>query len=128
MKIIGYIIFLSVASWLLIGWVIVPDAPLEIFLGMLLPLLVGMSTLVLVERIYRREPAKLTPFMAGAFLGKMALYGVYVSLILGWYSLQPTPFIVSFSAYFVGLHIVEALYFRSLFKGGTGGMELREAE
>ncbi len=46
MKIIGYIIFLSVASWLLIGWVIVPEAPLEIFLGMLSPLLVGISTLV----------------------------------------------------------------------------------
>ena len=128
MKIIGYIIFLSVTSCLLICWVIVPEAPLEIFLGMLAPLLVGISTLVLVERIYRKEPAKLTSFMARAFFGKMALYGVYVSLILGWYSFQPTPFIVSFSAYFVGLHMVEALYFRSLFKGGTGGMELREAE
>jgi hypothetical protein len=128
MKIIGFIIFLSLASWLLVCWVIVPEAPLEIFLGMLAPLLVGIFTLILVERIYRREPAKLTSFMASAFLVKMVLYGVYVLLILGWYSFQPTPFIVSFSIYFVGLHMVEALYFRSLFNGGTCGMELREAE
>ena len=118
------IVFLSMISWFLIDWVMVSTASLEIFLGMISPLLIGISNLILVEKIYRKEPEKLTSFMAKAFWGKMVLYGVYFSFILGWYSLQAIPFVVSFTGYFVTFHIMEAFYFCYLFKERTDEVKL----
>jgi len=49
-------------------------------------------------------------------MGKMLLYGVYVSVVVGFYSFQVLPFAVSFTVYFIGLHLTEALYFQTLFR------------
>ena len=118
------VVFLSMISWFLIDWLMVSKASLEIFLGMISPLLIGIGNLILVEKIYRKEPEKLTSFMAKAFWGKMVLYGVYFSFILGWYSLQAIPFVVSFTGYFVAFHVMEAFYFYCLFKERTDEVKL----
>jgi uncharacterized protein YybS (DUF2232 family) len=94
----------------------VPEAAVEILLGMLSPLLLAMGTRILVDRTYRKAPQKLTSLMTQAFMGKMLLYGVYVSVIVGFYSFQVLPFAVSFTVYFIGLHLTEALYFQALFR------------
>jgi len=69
-----------------------------------------------VERTYRKAPQKLTSLMTKALLGKMLFYGVYVSVIVGFYSFQALPFAVSFTVYFIGLHLTEALYFQAVFR------------
>jgi len=114
-KIQGYIILSCIGSWALVSWM-VPEAAVEILLGMLSPLLLAMGTHILVDRTYRKAPQKLTSLMTQAFMGKMLLYGVYVSVIVGFYSFQVLPFAVSFTVYFIGLHLTEALYFQSLFR------------
>ena len=121
---IASIVFLSMISCFLIDWLMVSTASLEIFLGMISPLLIGIGNLILVEKIYRKEPEKLTSFMAKAFWVKMVLYGVYFSFILGWYSLQAIPFVVSFTVYFVVFHVMEAFYFYCLFKERTDEVKL----
>jgi hypothetical protein len=93
-----------------------PHAAVEILLGMLGPLLLAIGTLLLVERTYRKAPQKLTSLMTQAFFGKMLFYGVYVGVIVGFYSFQALPFAVSFTVYFIGLHLTEALYFQALFR------------
>ena len=93
----------------------VPNAVMEIFLGMLIPLLVAIGTIVLVERTYRKDAQRLTALMTKAFLGKMLLYGVYVAVIVGFYSFRPVPFAISLTVYFIGLHLAEALYFQTMF-------------
>ena len=93
-----------------------PHAAVEILLGMLGPLLLAIGTLILVERTYRKVPRKLTSLMTQAFFGKMLFYGVYVGVIVGFYSFQALPFAVSFTVYFIGLHLTEALYFQALFR------------
>jgi len=80
------------------------------------PLLLAIVTLILVERTYRKAPQKLTSLMTKAFMGKMLFYGVYVSVIVGFYSFQALPFAVSFTVYFIGLHLTEALYFQAVFR------------
>ncbi|MDA2924676.1 hypothetical protein MYX84_02925 [Acidobacteria bacterium AH-259-O06] len=112
---IGCITLFCVVSWALVSITFAPGAAMEIFLGMLVPLLVGIATILMVERIYRKESQKLTSFMAKAFLAKMVLYAVYMTLIVGLYSFQPIPFVISFTVYFTGLHMAEALYFRTMF-------------
>ncbi len=115
MKIQRYIIASCIGSWALIS-LMFPQVTVEILLGMLSPLLSALGTLILVDRTYRKAPQKLTSLMTQAFMGKMLFYGVYVSVIVGFYSFQAVPFTVSFTLYFIGLHLTEALYFQALFR------------
>ena len=48
--------------------------------------------------IYDKSPEKLTPFLIKAFIGKMLVYGLYIIIIFSFYSFNPIPFIISFSA------------------------------
>ena len=115
MKIQVCILFSCIGSWALVSFMC-PHAAVEILLGMLGPLLLAIGTLILVERTYRKAPRKLTSLMTQAFFGKMLFYGVYVGVIVGFYSFQALPFAVSFTVYFIGLHLTEALYFQALFR------------
>ena len=115
MKIQVCILFSCIGSWALVSFMF-PHAVVEILLGMLGPLLLAIGTLILVERTYRKAPRKLTSLMTLAFFGKMLFYGVYVGVIVGFYSFQALPFAVSFTVYFIGLHLTEALYFQALFR------------
>ena len=113
-----YIILFCVGSWGAVSVIFVPQSVTEIFLGMIIPLLLGIATILLVERIYRQDPRKLTSFMTKAAIGKMLLYGIYVVLVVGVFSFQAIPFAISFTVYFIGLHLAEALYLRSMFRTG----------
>ena len=115
MKIIGSIIVFCLSCWGLISLFFFPEAASEVFWGMLAPLTIGVVTILMVRRICSTQSRKLTRFMTRAFLGKMVIYGIYVVVILGLYSLRPVPFIISFAGFFTALHFVEALYFRRLF-------------
>ncbi len=117
MNFFWYIIVLCVASWALVSWIFAPQVGVEIFLGMIAPLLLAIGTVLMVRRIYQKDPTHLTAFMTKALLGKMVLYGVYVGLVVGWFSFDAIPFAISFTAYFIGLHLAEALHLRSIFRG-----------
>ena len=92
-----------------------PAVATELILGMFGPLAVGIATMVVVERTYRRDPAALMPLMIKAFGAKMVLYGAYVAAVVALSSLNPIPFVASFCVYFIGLHLTEAFLLRSLF-------------
>jgi hypothetical protein len=90
---------------------------LEIVLGMGGPLLVASGSWVMTERTWRRQPERLTAVMMTAFAGKLVFFAAYVALMLSVLSLRPVPFVISFTSYFIGLHLVEALSLRRLFAG-----------
>jgi hypothetical protein len=87
----------------------------EVWLGMLAPLVVVIVSWVLIERVYRANPARLTSVMIGAFAGKLVFFGAYVGLAIGVLGVQPVPFAVSFTGYFISLHLIEALWLKRLF-------------
>ena len=91
-----------------------PQAAAAAFLGMGAPLVVGLATIRLVERTVRADVTRLTARMAAAFAVKLVFYAVYVSVVVGLLGIAPVPFTLSFTFYFVGLQIAEALYFRTL--------------
>ncbi len=91
-----------------------PEAAAAAFLGMAAPLVVGLATIRLVERTVRADVTRLTARMAAAFAVKLVFYAVYVSVVIGLLRVDPVPFTLSFTFYFVGLQIAEALYFRTL--------------
>jgi len=45
----------------------------------------------------------------------MVFYGLYVSVAIALLNIEPVPFTVSFTCYFVALQFTEALYFKTLF-------------
>lgn len=91
-----------------------PETAAAAFLGMAAPLVVGLATIRLVERTVSTDVTRLTARMAAAFAAKLGFYAAYVAVVVGWLRVDPVPFTVSFTVYFVGLQIAEALYFRTL--------------
>ncbi len=57
--------------------------------------------------------------MVAAFGGKLVFFGAYVTVMLGVLSLRPLPFVISFTAYFIALHLFEALCLQRLFGGNA---------
>ncbi len=91
-----------------------PEATTPALLGMAAPLAVGLATIRLVERTVRADVTRLTARMAAAFAVKLVFYAVYVSVVVGLLRVEPVPFTLSFTFYFVALQVSEALYFRTL--------------
>jgi hypothetical protein len=87
----------------------------EILFGMLAPLAAATVSWVLTERTYRSEPARLTGLMTALFGVKMLFFGAYVAVMVKLVGLRLTPFIASFTGYFVALYLTEALLMRRLF-------------
>ncbi len=109
----------SVAAWMAASVVVGRTTGIELFFGMLGPLLVACATWVMAERTYTRDPRALTALMVAAFAFKLVFFGGYVAVMLRMLQLRLVPFAVSFSSYFIALHFVEALFLKRLFDGGS---------
>ena len=108
----------SLATWLGIALVVEPSTARAVLLGMFGPLVVTSGTWTMMERTFRRDPARLTTVMVKAFGGKLVFFGAYVAAMLKALNVPSLPFVVSFTSYFIGLYMIEALYLQRLFAGG----------
>jgi hypothetical protein len=108
---------LSLGSWLLVS-VIRGDANPELMLGMAGPLVAACASWVAVERVHAVAPERVMGVMLTAFMAKMMFFGVYVAGMLRGVELRRTPFVVSFTVYFVALYAMEALFLKRLFESG----------
>ena len=122
MKPVAWMVGASAMTWLAAVALVGTGTSVELFLGMIAPLLMASGTWVVTERTYRRRPDRLTSLMVMAFGGKLLIFGAYVTIVLRTPSLRPVPFVVSFTGYFIALHLTEALFLRRLFAGGTQDM------
>ena len=93
----------------------------EVLLGMLAPLAGAAATWVIVVRTWAWRPDALTPLMMAAFGGKLVFFGAYVTVVLKVLAVRPLPFVISFTAYFIGLHLAEALWLQRFFAGNAPG-------
>jgi hypothetical protein len=87
----------------------------EVWLGMLAPLTVVSATWALTERVFKTHPERLTSVMISAFAAKLVFFGAYVGLAIGVLGVKPVPFAASFTAYFIALHLIEAVWLKRLF-------------
>jgi len=108
----------SVASWLMV--VVATGSRLmpELLLGMAGPLVSAVATWLVLERTQGAAPERLTGVMITAFGVKVLLFAAYVVVILALLGMRPRPFMLSFTGYYVGLHVVEALFLRRLLAAG----------
>jgi hypothetical protein len=87
----------------------------EIWLGMFAPLAAVIGSWVFMAHTYNRHPERLTSVMIAAFGGKLVLFGAYVAVAIGVFHVRAVPFAASFAAYFIALHMAEALCLQRLF-------------
>jgi hypothetical protein len=86
-----------------------------VWFGMLGPLVVTVTSWLLADHWYRHRPERLTSVMMAAFAGKLVFFGLYVGLAIAMLGIQPVPFIVTFTGYYIVLHMLEALWLKRLF-------------
>ena len=108
---------ISVGSWLVVTALIGGANPEALF-GMAGPLLAACASWVAVERMHAVAPERVMKVMVTAFMAKMMFFGVYVAGMLRGLELRRTPFVVSFTVYFVALYVMEARFLKRLFDGG----------
>jgi len=106
----------SIVSWLIVSRAVGAGANPEVLYGMLAPLMVAVVSWVVIERTYRSNPARVMRVMVEGFAVKALFFGVYVAGMLRLIELRPVPFVVSFTSYFIALHVTEAVFLRRLFK------------
>ncbi|MGE3512549.1 MAG: hypothetical protein AB7N65_27105 [Vicinamibacterales bacterium] len=111
-----------VGTWLLASLVLEPAGSREVLLGMLAPLGVAAASWVVVALAYRVDRTRVTGVLMAAFGVKMVIFGAYVTLMLRGMDVRPVPFVVSFTAYFIGLHLAEAWWLRRLFAEDAAGV------
>jgi hypothetical protein len=120
MKPVAWMSGVSAVSWLALIVVSGRENAWALFLGLIAPLVVALGTWIAIERTHKRDPARVTPLMIAAFAGKLVFFGTYVVVVLRVLHVRPLPFVISFTGYFIGLHVAEALLLRRLFMNGTG--------
>jgi hypothetical protein len=119
MTVVGWMVGASTIAWVAASFLGGRENSLEILLGMLGPLVAASATWVITERTYRRDAKSLTALMIKAFAVKMVFFAAYVATVIKALTPRPGPpvaFIVSFTTYFIALHLTEALCLRRLFE------------
>ena len=91
----------------------------ELALGLAGPLVSAVVSWQILERTHRSAPERLTNVMITSFAGKVVLFGLYLVLVLKVLALRPMPFMLSFTGYYVALHVVEAVYLKRLLADGV---------
>jgi hypothetical protein len=119
MKPVAWMVGASIGSWLIVAMWSGLTSSREVLFGMLAPLAGAVSTWVLVAQTYPARPQLLTTLMMASFAAKMVFFGVYVTIMLVVLDLRPMPFVVSFTTYFIALHLFEALRLQRLFAGNA---------
>ena len=115
MKPAGWMVGASVVSWLIVAPLAGAGANPEVLYGMLGPLAVAAVSWIVIERTYKAKPERLTGVMVQGLAIKAVFFGAYVVSMLRVVGLRPVPFVISFTSYFIALHLTEALFMRRLF-------------
>lgn len=118
MKAAGWMVAVSLGSWAALAGLLDRGTRLAVLAGLVGPLVVAAASWVAIERTHRQKPAAMTSVMVAAFGAKVVFVGVYVSVMLGLFAMPGTPFVISFTSYFIALYVVEAFLLRRLL--GTG--------
>ena len=96
----------------LVAAAIAPENRAAVLVGMAGPLVSACATWLMIAQTLRRQPAALTQQLMRAFIVKVVFFLSYVVVAVRGFSLPANPFVISFAAYFIVLHQVEAILLR----------------
>lgn len=87
---------------------------IALFFGWLLPALAGSVTMYSIFLAQKKGATTVTKTIAKGFALKMVYYGISILILFKQYSFQPIPFVCSFSGFFMGLHVLEAIIIKRI--------------
>jgi|GEM_PF-828842 len=116
MKLVWWMLLGSILTALFLTVMVKAEIRLELWIGMLGPLMSAVASWIMMQRQYLRRPEELTALMIKAFAAKMVFFAIYITAFVGFGLVEPVPFVVSFACYFLALHIMEAIGLRRLQK------------
>ncbi len=99
---------------LIISLILFRDHAVGIFIGWLLPILAGTVTMSFIASARKKGSITLTKTIAKGFVLKMIYYGISILFLFKYSSFQPIPFVCSFSGFFIGLHVLEAVIIKRI--------------
>jgi hypothetical protein len=121
MKAVWWMIAAGAACWVGLVLLIGEEGVVDASLGLAGPLVAAGVSWTLTERVYRRNPAGLTPLMVRVFYVKLLAFLAYVAVVLSLLSRRPVSFVLSFTTCFIALHMMEAVWLRRLFSEDRRG-------
>jgi len=80
----------------------------ELALGMAGPLVSAVVSWHVIERTHAAAPERLTNVLIASFGIKLLSFAIYVGVMMAGLGLRPRPFVMSFTGYYVALHVLEA--------------------
>ena len=86
----------------------------EIFLGLMAPTLIGYGTVFFMAKYSNMGMSYFNRMLIKGFGLKFIFYGVFILIIFTVYSFNPIPFMCSFTASFIGLHMMEAIVLKKI--------------
>ena len=95
-------------------------APVAVLAGMAAPLAAALVSWVLVRRTHERAPARVSGLLVKLFAVKLVLFGGYFVAVVPPLREDIEVLVGCFTAEYVLLHVIEALYLRRLFVGTAG--------
>lgn len=112
------IIYLTLIGLGIVGLAggIQPEYLKEIFWGVFMPWAVAVIELFWVFKAKEKNPQLTTNVLMIGFVGKMIVFGIFLSTIIYFYAFKPYPFVFSFAGSFLAFHTLEAFVLKSISK------------
>lgn len=110
-----WLVSLSVGSAVAASWLVDRSLTGEIMLGMVAPLAAVCASWIALERAYRLNPLSVMRVTLRLGVAKAMFLVAFMIAVIQGLEIRPTPFVVSFTAYFIGLYMAEAVLLRRLF-------------
>ena len=104
----------SVVAWLAVSAIGGDRVNPEALYGMLGPLASACVAWIVMVRVHRSTPERLTAVLMAGFAVKLLFFGVYVVVMLRVLALRPVPFVTAFTSYFIALYAMQALFLKRL--------------
>jgi hypothetical protein len=95
------------------------EAGRDVALGLLGPLVAVTGSWVLIERAHRKGAGHVMPVILRTFVWKVVFFGAYVVAMITRVHVDPIPFVISFTVYFVTLYFVQAVLLQRLVARGA---------
>ena len=123
MRVVSWMLASSVGAAGILRVVLDSASWLDIGLGFAGPFTAAAVSWRMMARQYRSSPEGLTGVMIRAFAAKMLFIGAYVAVVLISSWSRPIPFVVTFTSFFLLLHILEAIGLHKLQAAGLRSSE-----
>jgi len=104
----------SGASWVVASLLVDSTLTPDIGFGMLGPLVAAVGTWIVVTHAAATDRALINQRLLQGFAVKALFFAAYVAAMIRVVHVRPVPFVVSFTGYFLVLHVIEALMLQRL--------------